>query len=318
LSVKRFNFGPVDTPNLLYIVWNFEPSVVPSWGMPRWYGLMWALGFYLGYRILNRIYKSEQVPENWLDKTFLYVLLGAIVGARLGHCLFYDPYNFFIENPAELLYIWEGGLASHGGALGIIIATAILSRRVTHKPVLWHLDRIVIPTAIAGALIRLGNLFNHEIVGMETTSSLGFKFLRNEIGDNTAMRITGTDNAHDAFGEIANNPAYANVLAEIPARYPAQLFEAICCVFIFAFLMWLYWKTNAGRLTGFLMGAFCVMIFGTRFLIEYIKVDQGGIDDGRFSILNMGQILSIPLVLFGLYLVFRKWKELKKGYPSVE
>ena len=295
---------------------------MPSWGFPRWYGLMWALGFYLGYRILNRIYKSENVPDNWMDKTFLYVLIGGMVGARLGHCLFYQPDYYIFEHPEEIIKIWEGGLASHGGAIGIIIAAFLLSYRVAKKkkPVLWFIDRFVVPTALAACLIRMGNLFNHEIVGkpIPENSFFGFKFLRNDISDQTAMSLTGTDNSSDAFTKIANDPAFADVLSQVPVRYPAQLFEAIFYIFIFAFLLWLYWKTNAGRLTGFLTGVFFITIFGIRFFIEYIKEGQGGIDDGRFQLFNMGQILSIPLVLLGFFFVLRKWKEFRKGYdPDV-
>lgn len=277
-----------------------NPSVIPSLNMPRWYGLMWALGFYLGYSILNRMYKSENLPSKFMDKTFIYVLVAGILGARLGHCLFYEP-EVYLRDPFRILFIWEGGLASHGGAFGIIFAVYLLNRNVIHKSMLWILDRLVVPTALAGALIRLGNLFNHEIVGMPTTSSFGFKFLRHDISSYDAMAITGKNTADAAFAELADVNKYAQVWENIPARHPAQLYEAIIYLLIFALLMFLYWKTNSSQLKGLLVGTFFITVFGARFFIEYIKEDQVDFEAGM--LLNMGQILSIPLVLFGIFLV---------------
>ena len=310
--------------NLAFVTWNFNPSVIPGWDIPRWYGIMWALGFYLGFLILNRMYKSEKVPEDWMDKTFMYVLIGAILGARLGHLFFYEPWfdqvnaagqvgrEGFFSHPLSILKIWEGGLASHGGVVGIAVATYILSKKVTKKHVLWVIDRVVVPTGIAGALIRLGNLFNHEIVGKETTSSIGFKFLRNDIYAGSAMTDTGTNTPQAAYDAIANNPSFAYMLDAVPVRYPAQLIEAICYFIIFAIMFFLYWRTNASKLQGFLTGMFFTLVFGARFFIEYLKVPQGGTDLG-LGLLNTGQKLSIPLVLFGLFLIFRKVKQLSFG-----
>ena len=166
--------------DLLFIEWNFNPRIINSLNTPRWYGLMWGLGFYLGFEILKRLYKKDVTPEEWeettskwLDKTFIYVLIGGVLGARLGHCLFYQP-EYYLSNPIEILYIWEGGLASHGGAIGVIIATLLLNARVIKKSVLWILDRLVVPTALAAGLIRLGNLFNHEILGKTNRFCTGF------------------------------------------------------------------------------------------------------------------------------------------------
>jgi phosphatidylglycerol:prolipoprotein diacylglycerol transferase len=298
---------------LLEIVWNFEPRVVPSWKMPAWYGIMWALGFYLGFIILNRMYKSEKVPEAWMDKTFIYVLIGGVLGARLGHCLFYQP-DIYLKDPIQILYIWEGGLASHGGAIGIIIMSYILAKKVTKTSMLWVLDRLVVPTALAGFLIRMGNLFNHEIVGLATGTDSGFKFLRHDIPASYAMKITGKsyDKLGEAYDLIATDPRYAEVLASVPNRYPAQLYEALCYLVIFGFIFFLYWKTNAAKLKGFLLGFFFVTVFGARFVIEFIKENQEGIDQGLTG-LNMGQYLSFPLVAIGLFLMFRNIKNLKKG-----
>jgi prolipoprotein diacylglyceryl transferase len=295
--------------NLLYITWNFNPSVIPNFDVPRWYGLMWLLGYLIGLKLLERMFKHEKVPMEWADKTFMYVLLGGILGARLGHCLFYD-WAYYSQNPIEILYIWQGGLASHGGAIGIIIAAYLLSKKVTHKNILWILDRIAVPTAFAGGLIRLGNLFNSEIVGKETTSSIGFKFIRHDIPPNYAMQITGENSVNKAYNTLTNNPAFTDYIAEVPVRYPSQLIEAIAYFLIFILMMYLYWKTNAKDILGFLLGTFFITIFGARFFIEFLKIEQGG-TDSNLGMFNMGQILSIPLVIFGIYLVLRNIKALK-------
>lgn len=284
--------------------------------MPVWYGIMWALGFLVGLKILQKMYESEKAPEKLLDQSFIYVLIGGILGARLGHCLFYQP-DYYLANPIEIIKIWEGGLASHGGAIGIIITSYLLTRKYADITLLWLLDRFVVPTAFAAGLIRLGNLFNHEIVGKVTGSDFGFKFLRHDIHPSTASSITKTDPGvpGKAYDLIANDPTYAELLASVPNRYPAQLYEAICYFIIFAVLMFLYWKTNAAKLKGMIAGAFFIMLFGARFFIEFIKENQDGVDQ-NLSGLNMGQYLSIPLVLIGCYFVFRKIKSLKKGKDS--
>lgn len=301
--------------NILEIVWNFEPRVIPAWKLPAWYGIMWALGFLIGYRILDRMLKFEKAPPFWMDKILIYSLIGGILGARFGHIFFYD-WASYKDNPLDMLKIWEGGLASHGGTIGMIIAAYLLSKFVLKQPVFYILDRLVVPAAFAAFLIRLGNLFNHEIVGKVTNSTSGFKFLRHDITGFQAMEITKKQSLHDAYSEIANNPQYAEYLAAVPNRYPTQLYEALCYLFIFGILLWLYWRTNASQLKGFLLGAFFAMLFTARFFIEYLKENQGGTDDASFAAnygVNMGQLLSIPLVLFGIFLVVRRIKDFKKG-----
>lgn len=265
--------------NLLYLTWDVDPRVISDWNTPRWYGIMWVLGLYLGFLVIKKMFKAEKVPDTWLDKIFIYTILGAIIGARLGHCLFYQP-DYYLSNPIEILKIWEGGLASHGGVAGIIISSIIYSRRVSKRSLFWILDRLAVPTALAGCFIRLGNLFNHEIVGIPTDLPWGVHFTLND--------------------------------AEIIPRHPAQVYEALAYLLIFGVMMYLFWKTNAARLKGFLIGAFFVMVFTGRFLIEFVKEHQEGIDQ-KLDVINMGQILSIPLILLGLFLVLRMIKELKKG-----
>jgi phosphatidylglycerol:prolipoprotein diacylglycerol transferase len=301
--------------NILEIVWNFEPRIIPSWSMPVWYGIMWAMGFLVGYRIMDKMLKFEKAPQEWMDKVLIYCLLGGILGARFGHVFFYD-WADYKDNPIDILKIWEGGLASHGGAIGIIIAAYLLSRFVTKKSILYILDRLVVPTALAAFFIRIGNLFNHEIVGKPTGTDFGFKFLRHDIHSSTASSVTKTDYLHDAYGKIANDPNFAYLLEQVPNRYPAQLYEALCYIVIFGVLMWLYWRTNASLLKGFLLGVFFALLFSARFFIEYLKESQGGSDDAGLIMdygINMGQMLSLPLVLLGLFLVFRKIGQFKKG-----
>lgn len=304
------------TAPILGLVWNVNPSVIPGWNIPRWYGVMWAVGIYAAYIVLNRVYKNEKLPENWMDKTFLYIVIGAVVGARLGHCLFYQP-DYYLANPIEILKIWEGGLASHGGILGIIIAGVFLIRNVIKRPVLWLLDRLTVIGSLTGAFIRLGNLLNHEIVGLPTNGPFGFKFLRHDISGAEALQITGANNVDEAYSMIANNPEFAQVLADIPARYPAPLIEAIAYLLIFGIMMFFYWKTNAPKLKGFMLGIFFILLFGARFLIEFIKENQEGVDQGLEG-LNMGQYLSIPFMIFGVVLFLRDIRSFRMGKVNYE
>ena len=160
-----------------YVVWDVDPYIFHIGSRPiAWYGLFWAMVFIVGYYIMKSIYKKEKLNDNQLDMLWMYMLISTILGARLGHCLFYEP-SYYLSNPVEILKIWEGGLASHGGAIGILIGLFIYARKIK-KPYIWILDRIVVPVAIAGAFIRFGNLMNSEIYGEPTTLPWGFKFVR--------------------------------------------------------------------------------------------------------------------------------------------
>jgi len=252
------------------IIWDVNPVLFEIGNISvRWYGLAFAIGFAVGLYIIQKMFNHEKINKTWLDKAFIYVVIGTVIGARLGHVFFYD-WAYYSEHPGEIIKIWHGGLASHGAAIGIVLAVWIFSKRVSKKPVLWILDRIVVATAFAGCLIRLGNLMNHEIIGIPSNLPWAFIFTR---------------------------------VDDIP-RHPAQLYEAISYLLIFILLMYFYWKTNKKDVLGFLFGVFLALVFSARFLIEFIKEDQVDFEAGMS--LNMGQWLSIPLILIGVFFVFRK------------
>lgn len=255
------------------IVWNVNPEVIPGFPI-RWYGLLFASGFLIGYELLKKMFVREGYPVDWTDKALVYTMVGTIVGARLGHVFFYD-WAAYSQNPIEILMIWKGGLASHGAAIGIILAMYFLSRNIK-KSMFWILDRVVITVAQAGILIRIANLMNSEIYGKPTGSDWGFIFKR--------------------------------VDPSLLPRYPTQIFEAAGYALIFIFLWYSYLKTDIKDYVGKLFGYFLVLIFGTRFFWEFLKENQVGFEDNLA--LNMGQILSIPAVLAGLYFIFSAKKEL--------
>ncbi|MFB6317405.1 prolipoprotein diacylglyceryl transferase [Saccharicrinis sp. FJH54] len=161
-----------------YILWNADPEIFSLGPLHvRYYGLMFGIGFYIGYRIMLNIVKREGLPQEWVEKLFIYTIIGTVVGARLGHCLFYQP-EYYLAHPIEILKIWEGGLASHGGAIGVLTALILFSRKVSKRSVFWVLDRIVLGVALTAALIRFGNLMNSEIYGYPTDSDYGFVYLK--------------------------------------------------------------------------------------------------------------------------------------------
>jgi len=264
------------------IQWNVDPNIFEIGPFTvRWYGLMWATAIMMAWIIVRKTFRHEKGPEEWGEKLFYYGAIGLIVGARLGHCLFYGSDNdffYYYRNPLEILYVWEGGLASHGGAIGLLIAMYLYNKNVTKKGYLWILDRLVIGVAIGGAFIRFGNLMNSEIFGGVTTLPWGFEFIRS-----AEWRSIG-----------------------LPC-HPTQIYEMIYCLVTFALCMWLYWKKEAGKKRGLIFGVFLIGIFFTRFMLEFIKTNQVHFEEGMF--LNMGQILSIPFFLAGFYLVFKSLKK---------
>ncbi|WP_298646361.1 prolipoprotein diacylglyceryl transferase, partial [uncultured Proteiniphilum sp.] len=162
---------------LLSVTWNVDPTLFTVLGREiRWYGLLWVIGLIVAVYIVQRVFKREDLPEKWFDSLFFYMIVGIIAGARLGHCLFYEP-AYYLANPVEILKVWEGGLASHGGVIGIIIAVWLYSRKVTRLSMLWTFDRVMVPTGFTAAMIRFGNLMNHEIYGGPTDQPWGFRFV---------------------------------------------------------------------------------------------------------------------------------------------
>ncbi len=259
---------------LSFVTWDADPYLIhTSWLTVRWYGLMFAVGFLIGYEIESRIYKHEGAPERWLSVLLAWVVGATIIGARLGHVFFYE-WSYYSQHPADIVKVWEGGLASHGGTIGIIIAIILYSIFTTRRSPIWAFDRLVIPIAFVGGLIRLGNLFNSEIFGHATTLPWGFKFVRSA----------------EWLHEYAPQ-----------ACHPTQIYEALCYFALFALLMWMYWKRNAEERPGLLFGVFFIGIFLPRFLIEFIKNNQVAFEDSMT--LNMGQWLSIPFIIIGVILV---------------
>lgn len=257
---------------LTFIHWNVSPEIFSIGPLHvRWYGLFFAIGFLFGYNQGERMFKHENVDPKWVESLFIYLIVATVVGARLGHVIFYG-WQYYSQHPIEILYVWQGGLASHGGAIGIFIALMIWSRKVSKRSVLWVLDRVVVPTAFVAALIRLGNLMNSEIYGIPTNLPWGFIFER---GQDTPT---------------------------VPC-HPTQIYEATAYLITFAVTMYMYWKTKAKDYQGLIVGVFFVMVFTARFFVEFIKYDQEAFEKGM--LLNMGQILSIPFVLGGIFLIIR-------------
>lgn len=234
---------------------------------------------------MNKTFKRELVPSMYLDKLFIYVIVATIVGARLGHVFFYD-WAHYKDHPIEIFKVWEGGLASHGGAIALLIALYIYARKVANQHPLWIFDRISAPIAITGVFIRLANLANGEIVGKVTDVPWAFKFMRNDC-----------------------SAPYDCNWADIPPRHPGQLYEAICYLLIFFILQYTYKKRHFWKKQGRQFGLFLVLLFGARFLVEGLKEGQNQNDAEWF--INTGQLLSIPFVLLGLFLLFRKAKEVE-------
>ncbi len=264
-----------------FIHWNANPEIFHLGPMSvRWYGLLFASGLLIGYYIGEWMLKSEKVPQKWIESLFFYIIIATVVGARLGHVFFYG-WDYYSQHPSEIIKVWHGGLASHGGAIGIIIALYIHSRVVTRRSVIWALDRIVVPTALVGAFIRTGNLMNSEIYGVETSLPWGFIFERN---------------------------------GETVAKHPTQIYEALAYVLSFLLLMFLYKKSKSKDKPGLLLGAFFILIFASRFFIEFIKEDQEAFE--ATMQLNMGQWLSVPFMLAGLFLVIRAIRLPEKIYKN--
>ncbi len=262
---------------MLSIVWDFNPVFFRIGDFDiRYYGLMWALAILVGAKLFDNFCKREGLPSKVSESIFIYGTLATIIGARLGHCLFYDTMEYLSRPWTIITGFRDGGMASHGAAIGLLIGLWLFSRK-NKLPYIWSLDRIMIAVGIGGAIVRMGNLFNSEIFGTATTLPWGFEFVR--------------------------SVKWVNEFAP-QAVHPTQIYEALCYVATFALLAWLYYRRDlARRRPGVLFGIGLLGIFLTRFLIEFIKTEQESFEVGWA--LDMGQWLSIPFILLGIYMIYR-------------
>lgn len=267
------------------ITWNVDPEIFSLGQLSiRWYGLLFASAFLSGYIVFTRYLTTDRLNSEMLDQLLIYVAVGTVLGARLGHCFFYEP-DYFLANPLEILKIWKGGLASHGAAIGILLAIWLYIRKYKLS-FLWLIDRIVIIVALAGAFIRLGNLFNSEIYGLPTDLPFGIEFVRDRLYDSNTGELLPT-----------------------VARHPTQLYEAIAYLIIFSILLTFYRKKKMEVRDGYIFGVFMILLFSARFLIEFVKNDQVAFEAGMQ--INMGQVLSLPFILAGVLMIL--WT---KKYPK--
>ncbi|MBT7241959.1 MAG: prolipoprotein diacylglyceryl transferase [Flavobacteriaceae bacterium] len=258
-------------------MWDPSPGIDLGFFMIRYYSLMFVIAFTIGWFLTKNIFKNEGLSDDKMDSLFIYVVLATLVGARLGHVFFYQPellkndfLSVFLPFSFKNGFEFTGfrGLASHGAAIGIIIAMYFYSKKVLKKPILWILDRIVIAVACGAIFVRIGNFINSEIIGKVTNSNFGVVF--KQLGENFP-------------------------------RHPAQLYESFCYIFVFAALYYLYWKTNKSKQMGYLLGIFLVLLWTVRFFVEFTKVAQ--VDKRAEWALNTGQWLSIPFIVIGAYLM---------------
>lgn len=315
----------------LGITWNPDDTLFKiGFVQIKYYNLLWITAFAVGWFIMKKIFLKEKKTVEQLDSLFIYTVLATMLGARLGHVFFYD-WPYYKHNLLEILlpikaapnealfgfiegYQFTGftGLASHGAAIGIIIAMYLYVRKHKEFKVLWILDRIVIPVAIGAFFVRLGNFFNSEIVGKIVDKSFIFatKFVRNsdDLSAGEAMQITTAKTSSVAYKLIENNPKFVETLEKIPFRHPAQLYEGISYIFVFIILYYFYWRTAKKDKPGFLFGTFLVLLWTIRFFVEYVKERQNSLD-ASMELLSIGQWLSIPFVLIGLYFMFRPTKK---------
>ncbi|MGL4519168.1 MAG: prolipoprotein diacylglyceryl transferase [Phocaeicola sp.] len=258
------------------IVWDVDPILLKVGSIElRWYGLMWGLGFILAYELVSRLFKKEGYPEQWADKLFMWSLISTVLGARLGHCLFYE-WDYYSQNLGEILMIHKGGLASHGGVFAIITALMLYSKLVTKKSVWWLFDRMIPAVAIVCLTIRFGNLMNSEIFGYPTTMPWGFEFVRSR--------------------------EWQTLYPGLPC-HPTQIYEMLYCAVAFVVSWVMYNKFHLQKYIGLITGVSLLIFFGSRFALEFLKNPQ--VAEEVNMTINIGQWLSVPLILLGIYLIIR-------------
>ena len=265
--------------DFLSIVWNVDPIIFKIGPVAiRYYSLLFVAGFPLGYWLISKMYRREGIDQQNIDPLLYAMLIGVIIGARLGHCLFYQP-DYYLgswEGFIEIFQPWKGGLASHGGAIGILCALWWYSSKYGKKlnfDMMWIIDRIVITVCFAGACIRLGNLFKSEIYGNATDLPWGVIFARN---------------------------------GETVPKHPTQIYESLFYLILGFVLLSIYWKKAEKIYKGWLFGVFLILLFGFRFIIEFIKMPQVEFEESMT--LNMGQLLSIPFIIAGIIILILSYR----------
>jgi|TARA_B110000014_G_C20098932_1_gene576465 prolipoprotein diacylglyceryl transferase len=299
---------------LLFINWNPSDTLINLGPLPiKYYSLMFVVAFLGGLQIMKRIFKNENISEEKLDTLFIYAVVSILVGARLGHVFFYD-WDYYQNNLLEIILPFRldpfkftgiAGLASHGAAIGVIIAMYLYHKKYPEIKLSWILDRVVLPVAFGAIFVRLGNLMNSEIIGKVTNSDYGFRFIQQHYRSYEAIQLTKAKTAQKAYDAIVNNPKFSALLEAVPLRHPAQLYESICYIFVFAILMYTYWKTDKKQKPFYIFGLFLVLLWSVRFIVEFYKKSQGGFEDSLGNLLSTGQWLSIPFIIIGLYFMFR-------------
>lgn len=271
--------------NLLSIVWDVDPIAFTVFGFPiAYYGICWVLAFFLGWYIIKRIVSHEGVTLELIDSAFMYMIISCVIGSRLGHVLFYEP-QYYFSHPIEILNLRAGGMASHGAAIGFLVGVWLFSRK-WKTPFIWFMDRLVIVVASGGAIIRFGNLMNSEIFGDPTSLPWGFEFVRSSAWTHIGQPV-----------------------------HPTQLYEATAYVLLFVALMSLYHWSTAPKRRGLMFGVFLIGCFGARFAIECIKLPQVSFENSMA--LDMGQILSIPFILVGIFFLVYSLKHEPKDYENL-
>jgi len=260
-----------------YFVWNVDPNIFQFGSVQlRWYGVLFVSSFFIGIWLLQRIYRRENKDDKILENYLIYVIIGVVIGARLAHCLLYEP-GYYLSHPLEILYVWKGGLASHGGMIGAIVALYMFANRYDESPI-WLISRTTIPGMLTAAFVRIGNLFNSEILGTQTDLPWAIVFQR---------------------------------IDSVP-RHPVQLYEAFSYLVIFAMLIVIYRKSTFEFATKILIGVALTAMFSMRFLLEFTKTRQAAYTTD--IPLSTGQILSLPFILLGVLWIIWAFYSSAKGH----
>lgn len=312
----------------LGIIWNPNETLFKIGFLQiKYYNLLWILSFVAGWYIMKRMFLNEKKSMEQLDSLFIHTVLGTMLGARLGHVFFYD-WAYYKNHLLEILlpirertgetlfgfingYEFTGftGLASHGAAIGVIVGMYLYTKKYKDYTVFGILDRMVVPFAIGAFFVRLGNFFNSEIIGKKTEESFIFatRFIRDAISPSEAMAQTKAKTVNAAYNLIEKNSEFSSLLDRVPYRHPTQLYEGVAYIFVFLALSYFYWKTEKKNKTGFMFGFFLVALWTIRFFVEFIKERQNDLDQS-LELLSIGQWLSIPFIIIGLYFMFRPVK----------